>query len=124
MMLVKSIKHNLSELIHHFGFTYWVIVWIYAAALSGFIWIFSTNPFQYNVKFEFFAYQNSPSTIFNLWFQQLLLIFISCMLGFLIRNKLAKINTLLGLFSMLVLIAMTILFFPIILSILTTPKAI
>jgi hypothetical protein len=124
MPVLYKIKKELFEIIHHFVFTSWAFVWLYLAILSGVIWSFLSDPFKYNPDFVFYAYQNSPKNLQNLWLLQVGFIFGSFVLGFLNRNRLPKINKLLAFFSFLVLVSLTLLFYPIIISVLLAPKAI
>ena len=52
---MQSVKKHISELVHHFIFTYWAFVWGYAITLSSFIWIFLNKPFRYDPAFDFFS---------------------------------------------------------------------
>jgi hypothetical protein len=122
MPILPKIKKEFFEIIHHFVFTSWAFVWLYAAILSGVIWSFLSDPFKYNPDFVFFAYQNNPKNLQNLWLAQIAFILASFVLGFLNRNRLPKINKLLAFFAFLVLVSLTMLFYPIILGILVAPK--
>lgn len=124
MSILLRIKKEIFEIIHHFVFTSWAFVWIYLAILYVIIESFLSVPFKYNPDFVFFAYQNSPQNLQNLWLQQVAFIVASFILGFLNRNRLTKINKLLAFFSFLVLVSLTMLFYPIIIGVLLTPKAI
>lgn len=124
MSILLRVKKEIFEIIHHFVFTSWAFVWIYLAILYVIIESFLSDPFKYNPDFVFFAYQNSPQNLQNLWLQQVAFIVASFILGFLNRNRLTKINKLLAFFSFLVLVSLTMLFYPIIIGVLLTPKAI
>jgi hypothetical protein len=124
MPVVSQIKKQFFEIIHHFVFTSWAFVWIYIAILSGIIWSFLSDPFKYNPDFVFFAYQNSPKNLQNLWLLQITFIFCAFMLGFFNRNRLPKVNKLLAFFSFLVLVSLTMLFYPIIIGVLLSLKSV
>ncbi|MBC7472566.1 MAG: hypothetical protein H7196_04910 [candidate division SR1 bacterium] len=124
MPILLKIKKEIFEIIHHFVFTSWAFVWLYLAILYGIIQSFLSDPFKYNPDFIFFAYQNSPQNLQNLWLQQVAFITVSFVVGFLNRNRLTKVNKLLAFFSFLVLLSLTMLFYPIIIGVLLTPKAI
>lgn len=124
MSIQQQLKKQLFDLIHHFIFTSWAFVWGYVVLLSAFVVIFLNNPYQYNPEFDFFAYQNSPTTVKNLFLLQLSLVFASFILGFVAKDRLPKVNKLLAFFMFLVLLSLTFLFTPIILGILVAPKAV
>jgi hypothetical protein len=124
MSILSKVKKEFFEIIHHFVFTVWAFVWLYTAVLSAIIWSFLSDPFKYNPDFVFFAYQNSPKNLQNLWLLQVGFIFGSFVLGFLNRDRLPKINKLLAFFSFLALVSLTMLFYPIIIGVLLAPKAV
>ena len=120
---MQSVKKHISELVHHFIFTYWAFVWGYAITLSSFIWIFLNKPFRYDPVFDFFSYQNNPLTVRNLFTLEILFICFAFVTAYLCRERLSKIDALLAFFSLLILISMTILFWPILIGVLVAPKA-
>jgi hypothetical protein len=123
MPTFKHVKKFVFDLIHHFIFTSWSFVWGYLLILSAFVWIFLGSPYRYGPTFDFFAYDNNPMTVQNLFLLEIEFVFVSFLLGFLAKDRLPKVNKLLAFFTFLVLLSLTMLFLPIITGILIAPKA-